>query len=276
MYLRNLTEKYRPRTTGEFVGERNQKGLAKLEECVKENKPCILYGSAGIGKTSAVYLVAEKLGYSVVETNASDKRTKDEMQDLLRRVRMRGFRKVLYLFDEIDGIRRGHSALSKIIKSSKHPIVMTANELWKLEMTEGCEKIRFYSPGLQEVVTRVKEITEKEGLRARYDQITPDIRSSINAVTTGGEAYRTESRFDLVRKIFAGEKVRVDMSILPWLVDNAPKFYRGRKLFETYEILSLIGVTGRLELLSCFEWGKGNATYPFYLRRSDAVRGRKR
>lgn len=273
-----LTERYRPRTISEFVGKRNQKGLEKLEECMKEGKPCLIYGRAGIGKTTAVYLIAEKLGYTVVETNASDKRRVDEMRDVLRRVRMTGFRKIIYLFDEVDGIKEGYSTLNRVLKSSKHPVVMTVNNLWRLpsELTEGCEKIRFYPPQLQEVVARVKKIVEKEGLVAKYEQITSDIRSSINAVTTGGETYQTENRFDLVRKIFAGEKVRVDMSILPWLVDNAPRFYRGRKLFEAYELLSLIGVTGRLELISCFEESTGDVSYPFYLRRAEVLRRGKK
>lgn len=276
--MHSLTERYRPRTADEFVGERNRKGLAKLEECIKEKKPCLVHGKPGVGKTTAVYITARRLEFTVVETNASDERKKDEMQDLLRRVKMKSFRKVLYLFDEVDGIKEGYVILSKIIKSSKHPVVMVANELWKLpsELTEGCEKIKFYPPQLQEVVTKVKYIAEREKLRVKYDQITSDVRSSINAVTSGGELYRTESRFETVKKIFAGEKVRADMSILPWLVDNAPKFYHGRKLFEAYELLSLIGMTGRLELLSCFEGSKGDVSYPFYLRRAEALkRGKK-
>jgi replication-associated recombination protein RarA len=271
-----LAEKYRPKSEDEFVGERNRANLRKLEEFVKGNIPVILYGPAGVGKTSAVYLVAEKLGYQVVETNASDQRKKVDMMDLMRRVQMKSFRPVLYLFDEIDGIAEGYEILAKILKVTKHPIVMTANELWKIPptITEGCEKIRFHSPDLQEVVSRVKAIAEKEGLRVKYDQVTTDIRSSINSVAFGGEAYHTKSNFDLVKKIFAGEKFdEADWDILIWLVDNASRFYQGKKLFEVCQLIALADRTRNFELLRCFEKGRGEAIYPYFLKRLEALRG---
>ena len=40
-----------------------------------ESRVAILWGACGVGKTSSVYYIADKLGYDVIEFNASDNRT---------------------------------------------------------------------------------------------------------------------------------------------------------------------------------------------------------
>lgn len=267
-----LTEKYRPKLS-EIVG--NQKALVRLEKCVGEKTPCLLYGAPGSGKTSSVYAVAEKLGLRVAETNASDERKKDDLKNILRKARMKGFRGFLILLDEVDGLREA-GMVTRIMDESIHPIVFTANELYKVpSLIQGkCEKIRFYNPTLTDVLSRVKVVTGKEGIRPKYDEISRDVRASINTAVYGGETYKAESDFEKVQDIFRGKPVeRVDRQFLIWLVDNCSRFYDGRRLYEVMQIITETDRTGRMELLRLLPKGKyANARYPFFLRRLKVMR----
>ena len=276
-----ITEKYRP-SLKDFIGNRD--GLERLEQCILELTPVILYGEPGVGKTSAVYAVAEKLGFKVVETNASDERKAEQLKDMLRRVKMRGFgTRLVYLFDEVDGAGVNGRLLAKIAKESLHSVVFAANQLHKVpkELRERCEKIRFYRPSLTSIVRHVKEIAQKEGVKARFDQVSEDVRASINAVLFGGEKYSETSLFDVVTRLLRGKPVDLENLsfedrrwLTVWIMDNLPRFYDGAELYRAYQLLCLVDLTGDLRL--CLNFWPGRRTkaiYPFYLRRLKALRG---
>ena len=252
----------------ELVGLDKQ--LEKLEKCIKEKKPCILYGSAGIGKTSSVYAIAKKLGYGVVEINASDERSKEQLQELYHRVRMKTFRPVIFLFDEADGIKHG-SLVAKIVRNSNHPIVFTANELRKIpvDIRMECVEIKYYEPQILDVLKRVKSIAEEKCIKIKYDHISKDVRSSINTALFNADKYKSETYETLTEKIFRGKPIdRLDSKLMIWLIDNVHRFYSGRKLFEAIEILCLVDITRKKELLMCLPKGKRkSAIFPYFFRR---------
>jgi len=268
-----ITQKYQPKLS-EMVG--NSKALKELETYITEKTPVIAYGPPGVGKTSGIFAIAEKLGWRVHESNASDERKKEDLKDGLRKARMRTFRPTIFLFDEVDGMKNG-GALCKIVDESSHAIVFTANELWKVpeNLREKCEKVRFFRPRLGEVLGRVKEIAKLEHREVKYDGVTGDVRSSINAVMYGGERYDSVNMFDLVENIFRGRpfdlkgldsKERRDLPI--WLLDNLPRFYSGRELYEGIQLLEAYSLSGNAEVLKFFKAGKREKpTYPFFLRR---------
>ena len=268
-----ITEKYQPKLS-EIVG--NSKALQKLEECMANGVSVIVHGDAGIGKTSGVYAIAEKLGFRVIETNASDERRAEELKDVLRRIRMRGFGKVVYLLDEIDGVKAGGS-LAKIVDEAQHSLVFTANELWKVPkaLRDKCETIKFYRPNLTEVLGRVQTIAEAEGVKASYNSVSGDVRASINAVMYGGDKRESVNIFDFVESVLRGKSFDVEKlsfrdrrNLSIWLADNLPNFFSGRDLYEAYEVLSLYDLTGRVEVLKLFKRGyRKKPSYPFYLRR---------
>ena len=260
----------------------NPKAFKKLEECIVGKVAVIIYGTPGIGKTSGVYAIARKLGLKVVETNSSDSRRQDELEDCLRKVKMRGFRPLLFLFDEIDGAKNG-KMLADIVGKARHPVVFTANELWKVpQILRGkCETVRFYRPSLHEVLGRVRKVADSVGKKAQYDKVSQDIRASINAVLFGGDKYQPLNMFEFVESILRGGAFDVDVldfndrrNLGIWLADNLPQFYSGKRLWEAYELLSLYDVSKRFEVLKLFPVGRRKKpNYPFYLRRLKVLRG---
>ncbi len=134
-------ERYRPTTRKELVG--NSAGIDGLLEWLlswkngyPNKRAALLIGPPGTGKTSSIGALANDLGYELVEFNASDKRNKDSIEKLVLRSAgqdtLDGSRRVI-LLDEVDGLsgtgdRGGVAAILKVIESSVHPIVMTAND----------------------------------------------------------------------------------------------------------------------------------------------------
>ncbi|HMK16343.1 MAG TPA: AAA family ATPase, partial [Methanomicrobiales archaeon] len=70
-------EKYRPRRLPDLVG--NPAVLRAMADWARSwnpgNKPLILHGKPGTGKTSAAHALARDLGWEILELNASDQRT---------------------------------------------------------------------------------------------------------------------------------------------------------------------------------------------------------
>ena len=47
-------------------------------------RTCLISGSPGIGKSSTARIIAKKLGFHVMEMNASDARSKNRIEELLK------------------------------------------------------------------------------------------------------------------------------------------------------------------------------------------------
>ena len=131
------SEKYRPQKVKEMVGNEEAR-ITFLEWLVNwknGSKPVLLAGPPGVGKTTLVKAAVKELGYDMVELNASDVRTKENLQSiippLLNNASVLGKKTLLFL-DEVDGIsgrgdRGGFAALVSLLKEPNVPIVMAAN-----------------------------------------------------------------------------------------------------------------------------------------------------
>ncbi len=120
------------------ASEKEQKEEIRIET----NKAALLLeGPPGIGKTSIVYALANDLNMEVIETNASDTRTKDAIEKKLKETIsskgimnfVTGLTKKLILIDEVDGIygnrdRGAVPSIISLIKSTQFPIIMCSNE----------------------------------------------------------------------------------------------------------------------------------------------------
>ena len=246
-----------------------------MKGAMADGRHAFLHGEPGVGKTSAVFALAADLGMTVMEVNASDERRKGELEALLGRVRMRGFRKLVVLMDEVDGLKNWEM-VQKILANSKHPVVMVANDAYEVpdRVKRVCVDVRFYRPRVVEVVERVKTIAQTEGLDVKYGEVTGDVRSSINAVMYGGEGYEIEDKFGLVNHALSGGVVKLEEEDLVWLMDNLHRYYSGRDLYEACMLLS-VAARSRPGVLRALPKGKGKPLYPYYLRRMKVLRGKK-
>jgi len=238
------TEKYRPKSLSELVGNEDakKKFIAWLNAFLKgkaHKKAALLYGPPGSGKTSLVHAVASQFGWELIELNASDFRSREAIE---RRVygaatmgSLYGKRKII-LIDEVDGINAREDAgaipaILKLIEKTRYPVVLTANDPWdpKLKpLRDACEVIEFKKLKKREVMKVLSEICRREGiecdrsiLSAIADNAKGDLRAAINDLQTLamgkkrinladlnilGSRAEQASMFDIVRTVLTARK----------------------------------------------------------------------
>ena len=277
-----MLKKYCPKKSKDILGNEDQRDKFKawLINEKRQKKAFIIHGTPGIGKTLTAYLIGEEEGYTIIETNCSDSRTRGVIHNLRNAVRTASLfgEKKLFLFDEADGIS-AWIELGKLIDDAKHPIVLTANELYRIPKTiQGkCKTAKFYSPRRQDTMDFIKKISEIEDIPFNFNSVTDDVRQSILALYGSGDTYSIDTIFDDVKNVFSGlSDAKIDNNLLIWLMDNATRFMSGRRLYQFIYSLALADRTRRPEVLYDIEKNKsGKVTYPYYYRRIKILTGKK-
>lgn len=198
------TDKYRPKTFDDIIGNGKEKKLI-LDWLSKwkngESQPCLLLiGPAGIGKTSFAQVIAQEYG-DYVELNASDKRSYDVLIKTIgesaKTHSLFSNDNKLIIIDEVDGIhgnddRGGTRAINKIIENSHHPIIMMANDFYSKKLTtikKKCLVIKMKKVHTNSINALLKRICNKEGIKANPAAIKEiakksngDMRAALNAL----------------------------------------------------------------------------------------------
>jgi len=210
-------EKYRPRTLEDVVGNRKavqdfRAWAEAWQSGVPERRAVILYGPAGIGKTSSAHALARDMEWDVIELNASDQRTAGVIEKVAgSAASMNTFfgGKRLIVLDEADNIhgtadRGGMRAIAGIIKVTLQPIVLIANDIYGLTPTirNLCLEIKFGSVQSRSMVPALKKVCEAEGVYCSQEAILQiaenaggDFRSAMNdlqAAASGKEKIEVE------------------------------------------------------------------------------------
>ncbi|MFQ5815780.1 MAG: replication factor C large subunit [Candidatus Hydrothermarchaeaceae archaeon] len=272
-------ERYRPQQVREVAGNPSAVEAAvgwvdAWKRGIPKKKGLLLYGPAGVGKTSVAYAIANELGYDLIELNASDARTHDVINRIvgsastLTTLDPARVRKIIIL-DEVDGIHGkadygGLKALMHALRGSKQPMVLIANDPWKLprDFRNLMRMVEFKRLDQRTVLGVLKDICTREGietdekvLRIVATNSNGDMRSAINdlqALAEGRERIGLpdvdlltmrdfELRiFDVLRRIFktrecdrareamwdSGEKPD---TILKWIAENLPVEYGDKR-----------------------------------------------
>lgn len=282
------TDKYRPKSFDDVAGNVKQKQIIKTWVESWDNNdpqpPLLLVGSAGTGKTTIAYIIANEFS-EYIELNASDKRSYDLLMNTIGESAnthsLFGNNRKLIIMDEVDGIhgtndRGGTRALNKIIKESKQPIIMMANDLYSNKLTTIKKNVqvikmdKIKSPSinkyLRDVVLKNEEIeVDKEVLMKLSKRSSGDLRSAINTlqalVENGGELTEealdstsqkdnTSTIFDTVTRVLKSknpEHVKRSMFentedptlVMEYIAENIPREYESNKeVKQAYEMIS--------------------------------------
>jgi len=279
--------KYRPKTLSEYIDQEEAKNT--LINWLKrfpnvDKKAVLLYGPPGVGKTTLVECLAHDFKYDLIEMNASDfRRSKD-----INRVAIKSADKLslagrgkLILLDEVDGIYEkvdagSVGAILELIKNTKFPIIMTANDPWAnqlRELRENVLMIELKRLGKKEILEILKRIcvAEKiqcsdEALNYIYELSNGDLRSAINDLQAVAEGFgrvdleltkailrrrdRELDPFETLRNIFGAKyawqaKAAISQSnldrdmLIQWLNENLPRQIQDPEdLWRAYESLA--------------------------------------
>ena len=199
--------RFRPRTVADIADNREAVNELRLwlrgwEKGVPKERAVFLHGPPGTGKTSSVHVLAEELGFDLLEINASDYRTRTRMEELIGRATTQNVtifgKRRLILFDEMEGVS-GHedlggiSAISDIIKTTRVPIILIAtaiaedNEEKFRPLRDKTIAIEFKPVPTMDVYAKLERIAKELKLDAPPDALdalavhsTGDLRSAIN------------------------------------------------------------------------------------------------
>ncbi|KAG6017412.1 hypothetical protein E4U54_007345 [Claviceps lovelessii] len=235
-----LTSKYAPTQLNHICGnkaqvEKIQNWLRNWPKAKKYNfqrrgadglggeRAIIISGPPGIGKTTAAHLAARLEGYDVLESNASDTRSKKLVEaglsDSMNNTSLLGFfagdgkkvdatkKNTVLIMDEVDGMsagdRGGVGALAKFCKKTEVPLILICNErrLPKMKpFDHAAFDIRFNRPTVDQVRSRIMTICHREGLKlpppvvdALIEGSNKDIRQIINMISTAKLDQKTMS-----------------------------------------------------------------------------------
>ncbi|KAI1456145.1 replication factor RFC1 C terminal domain-containing protein [Annulohypoxylon moriforme] len=174
----------------------------------------ILSGPPGIGKTTAAHLAAKLEGYDVLESNASDTRSKKLVEsgvsEVMNNTSLLGFfagdgkkvdkekKNIVLVMDEVDGMsagdRGGVGALAKFCKKTEVPLILICNErkLPKMKPFDFVAfDVKFQRPTVDQIRSRMMTICHREGLKlspqvldALVEGSNRDIRQIINMLST--------------------------------------------------------------------------------------------
>ncbi|KAK7747045.1 DNA replication factor C complex subunit Rfc1 [Diatrype stigma] len=174
----------------------------------------IISGPPGIGKTTAAHLAAKLEGYDVLESNASDSRSKKLVEagvsEVMNNTSLHGFfaadgkkvdkekKKIVLIMDEVDGMsggdRGGVGALAKFCKKTEVPLILICNErrLPKMKPFDFVTfDVKFQRPTIEQIRSRMMTICHREGLKlspqvldALIEGSNRDIRQIVNMLST--------------------------------------------------------------------------------------------
>ena len=264
-----------PKKFSEVIGHKDV--IEKLKT-YKWDKPLLLYGAPGVGKTMFTNIIANEFNFEpilITETNIKSVLASSQTTSI-------DGKKRLLIIDNVDLMSNIRDVI-KLIKETKNPIILTANDIRDRKLREIrnlCESINVRRPTPQLIVKILKRICSLEAIYAEEvalkkiaENAKGDVRAAINDLET-----------------IAKNRKRITME------DTIILEYRDRKA-EIYQVLGTILMKKNIkqaitimwnldmELDSCEMWIDENLPYVYsdkedlarayyYLSRADIFLGR--
>ena len=277
-----FTDKYAPQSFLDFIGnvEIVDRVIAWAESwrAGVNQKPILIFGNSGTGKTALALLVAKQMNWQLFEMNASDLRDKESIEKIAGAATANSTlfgSKRLILLDEIDAMqsqdRGGGSAILSILKEANNPVILTANDAYDKKLVSiraNCEVLEFKKINYLSIAKRLREICTLEKIEFDDEAVKElarnsggDFRSALldaqslfpkitlENVKSLSFRERKEKIFPVMSKIFKGKNIQeikqavdsVDVSLdllFLWVEENIPRQFDGIDAANAFEVFS--------------------------------------
>ncbi|MGB0827158.1 MAG: AAA family ATPase [Candidatus Poseidoniaceae archaeon] len=230
------TERHRPTSESHLEGNETQrqkirKWLDDWKNGVPKNKAILLVGPPGVGKTTVARAIAQDMGWSVIELNASDARNAAS----IRKAATKGAthrslffnpeendKKTLILIDEVDHLSGGLRSVSESRINDAIKVNLDSNDSVQLKGDTGgkAELLKLLAETKQPVILACNEVMGLWGkssnwrsTRDRFQRLV----TTINFDRASKDALR-----NIARRVLKSENVEYDTPAVEALVTNNP------------------------------------------------------
>ena len=229
-----LARRYRPQAFDDLVGQ--EPVAQSLTNAIQTNRVAHAYlftGARGVGKTSTARILAKCLNcekgptptpcnqcdfckaistgddIDVLEIDGASNRGIDEVRELRQNVQFRPSRAryKIYIIDEVHMLTR--EAFNALLKTLEEPpphvkFIFATTEVQKIPVTilSRCQRFDFAGIGMQQIIQRLREITDQEKMKA------DDNALELIARRAAGSMRDAQSLLDQLLA-FASEKLTV-------------------------------------------------------------------
>jgi replication factor C large subunit len=270
------SHRYRPKSKADIQGngeavDRLEAWLRSWEKGPPKKRAAFIYGPPGIGKTATVQVLAIELGFDLMEVNASDSRSKKQIEELIGKtagqtVNVFGQRRML-LLDEMEGVdgqrdRGGITAIADLIKTAMSPVVLVATTIGEnmeekfRSLLDKAVLIEFMPIPSFEVVERLERIARENGVTVHPEALETlavksqgDLRSAINDLEM---LARGKTRVEPQDIAWMGERDRQDYT--PNIIN---RIFSARSLWEARQTIS----QSMIPYEDLFDWIYENLPY---------------
>ncbi len=257
-----LLSKYAPKNSSELIG--NASAMREIKHWLaswQKGRGLLVHGQPGIGKTSAVRLIARELGYEILEVSAD---VAIPAKELAAASAQRSIfsKKKLILVESIDLSTRG---ISQLVKESASPVICTALDAYRIvpAVRKSFKLVKFDRISETELAKFGEKICEDESIALDNRQLVQlartsngDLRSFLIdmdvARLSGPQGYRNfeENVFNTLKLIFKttsieNAKIALDNSekdadeLFGWLEQNIVEEYTDiESIAKAYDSLS--------------------------------------
>ncbi|MEM4348594.1 MAG: replication factor C large subunit [Candidatus Anstonellaceae archaeon] len=219
---------FTPSSLSEIIG--NTSAISQVRQWAEgwqrgqPQKPLLIWGPPGTGKTAIAHAIASEFGWELFEFNSSDLRDEETVNRILKNASqssslLSNYR--LLLIDDVDALsgsndKGGAGAISSLLSKSRQPIILTALDLYdrKLQtIRQHCLPIQLRRVHAASISKLLSFIASQKRMQVTSQQIAQiasssggDVRAAINDLQAGNFSSIRDiqkSIFETLQSIFS-------------------------------------------------------------------------